>query len=70
MAAVWQEGKLWVAQCQEHDIASQGGTAEEALENLKEALEFYFEPPVSTHPVPAFELIPMKVKRNEARVMA
>ncbi|MEM2126462.1 MAG: hypothetical protein QXQ53_08715 [Candidatus Methanosuratincola sp.] len=34
-----------MAQCLEVDVASQGETEEEALKNLKEALELYFEPP-------------------------
>jgi predicted RNase H-like HicB family nuclease len=47
-AHLWQEGDLWVAQCLEVDVASQGATEEEALANLKEALELYFEPPTPT----------------------
>ena len=42
-ATVWQEGDWYVAQCLEIDIASQGHTAEEALANLKEAIELYYE---------------------------
>lgn len=42
-AAVLPEGKLFTAQCLEVDIASQGATIEEALANLREALELYFE---------------------------
>jgi predicted RNase H-like HicB family nuclease len=42
-AVVWQEDDLFVAQCLEVDVASQGRTEEEALGNLKEALELYFE---------------------------
>ena len=38
VATVWQEDDLYVSQCLEVDIASQGATEEEALENLKEAL--------------------------------
>jgi predicted RNase H-like HicB family nuclease len=34
----------------EVDVASQGETEEEALANLKEALELYFEPPQATRP--------------------
>jgi predicted RNase H-like HicB family nuclease len=34
-----------VAQCLEVDIARQGRTEAEALENLREALELHFEPP-------------------------
>ena len=47
-ASVWREDSLYVAQCLELDIASQGHTEEEALVNLKEALELYFEPPSAT----------------------
>jgi len=44
-ATVWREGKWYVSQCLELDVASQGETEEEALANLKEALELHFEPP-------------------------
>ena len=47
-AATSQEGKWFIAQCLEVDVASQGETEEEALTNLREALELYFEPPVAT----------------------
>lgn len=49
-ATVWQEGDCYVSQCLEIDIASQGETEEEALANLKEALELHFEPPQATRP--------------------
>ena len=49
-ATVWKEGNLYVSQCLELDIASQGETEEEALANLKEALELHFEPPQATRP--------------------
>jgi hypothetical protein len=39
---VWREGNWYVSQCLEVDIASQGETEEEALANLKEALELHF----------------------------
>lgn len=42
-AAVIQENGGYVAQCLEVDVASQGATPEDALTNLKEALELYFE---------------------------
>ena len=44
-ASVWREEGVYVAQCLEVDVASQGTTEEEALENLREALELHFEPP-------------------------
>ena len=47
-ATVWQEGEWFVAQCLEVDVASQGATEEEALDNLSEALELHFTPPVAT----------------------
>jgi predicted RNase H-like HicB family nuclease len=42
-AAVTREGALFVAQCFEVDVASQGDTEAEALANLQEALELWFE---------------------------
>lgn len=49
-ASIWREGKWYVAQCLEIDIASQGESEEEALANLQEALELHFEPPTATEP--------------------
>ena len=40
---VWKEGKHYVAQCLNVDISSFGKTKKEALFNLQEALELYFE---------------------------
>ena len=42
-AAVTHEDPWYVARCLEVEVASQGKTSAEALENLKEALELYFE---------------------------
>ena len=47
-ASVWREGEWYVAQCLEVDVASQGESEEEALMNLREALDLHFEPPVAT----------------------
>ena len=47
-ASVWQEGEWFVAQALETDVASQGRSVDEALTNLREALELRFEPPVAT----------------------
>jgi predicted RNase H-like HicB family nuclease len=47
-ATVWQEGDWFIAQCREVEIASQGLTEDEALANLREALELHFEPPHAT----------------------
>lgn len=40
---VWKEGKYYVAQCLNVDVSSFGKTKKEALSNLDEALELYFE---------------------------
>ena len=40
---VWKEGKFYVAQCLNIDVSSFGKTKKEALDNLNEALELYFE---------------------------
>jgi len=42
-AAITHEDPWYVARCLDVEVASQGETADEALENLKEALELYFE---------------------------
>lgn len=59
-ASVWKEGGWYVAQCLELDIASQGETETEALANLQEALELYFEPPQATRP-PQVRVIEVEV---------
>lgn len=43
--SITEENGIYVAQCLEVDIASQGDTPQKALENLQEALELYFEDP-------------------------
>ena len=40
---VWKEGKYYVAQCLNVDVSSFGKTKKEALANLDEALDLYFE---------------------------
>ena len=47
-AVVWREGDWYVAQCREFEVASQGETKEEALDNLSEAIEVHLSPPVAT----------------------
>jgi len=41
--AIQQEDSWFVAKCLENSVASQGKTIDEAMENLKEALELYYE---------------------------
>lgn len=54
-AAVHQEEDWYIAQCLEIDVASQGQSIEEALNNLREAVELYLsevpEPPVTSTPL-------------------
>lgn len=42
-SVIWKEDKWYVAKALEVEVASQGETEKEALDNLKEALELYFE---------------------------
>jgi predicted RNase H-like HicB family nuclease len=42
-AAVTREGEMYVARCLEVEVASHGGSIEESLASLQEALELYFE---------------------------
>jgi predicted RNase H-like HicB family nuclease len=54
-AAVAKDGEWYVARCLEIEVASQGETVDEALANLREALELYFEddevPATFEHPL-------------------
>ena len=42
-APITHEGDWFVARCLEAEVTSQGGSADLAVENLKEALELFFE---------------------------
>jgi predicted RNase H-like HicB family nuclease len=42
-AIIEREGTGYVSSCAELDIASQGKSVEEARDNLREALELFFE---------------------------
>lgn len=42
-AIVQKDDDWYVAKCLENSVASQGKTVEEAIANLKEALELYYE---------------------------
>lgn len=42
-AILEKEGDMYVALCPELDVASQGKTVEEAVANLKEAVELFLE---------------------------
>jgi predicted RNase H-like HicB family nuclease len=51
-ASVTREGRLYVAQCLELDVASQGSTEDEALSSLREAIELYLEEPPNSSRAP------------------
>ena len=59
-ASITLEDKWFVAQCLEVDVASQGKSEDEAINNLKEALELYFEDPRPT--------IMPKLRKFEAKI--
>jgi predicted RNase H-like HicB family nuclease len=59
-ATVWREANWYVSQCLELDVASQGETEEEALANLREALELHLEEPQPTRP-PKVRIIEVEV---------
>lgn len=40
---VYPEGDLFVARCLNIDVSTDGATEEEALDNLREAIELFFE---------------------------
>ena len=56
---IWREAAD-VSQCLDVDVASQGETEQEALANLKEALELHFEPPRATR-IPEVRRIEVEV---------
>lgn len=42
-AIIWEEEKGYISKCTELGVASCGDTIEEAMDNLKEAVELYLE---------------------------
>jgi predicted RNase H-like HicB family nuclease len=40
---IWQEGKYYVSQCLNVDVSSFGKNRQEAIDNLNEAMELYYE---------------------------
>jgi predicted RNase H-like HicB family nuclease len=49
---IHKEGEHYVAQCLNVDVSSFGGTIDEAIANIAEAVELYFEDNDNTHYVP------------------
>ncbi|MCL2815814.1 MAG: type II toxin-antitoxin system HicB family antitoxin [Oscillospiraceae bacterium] len=51
---IQKEENWYVAKCAENNVASQGKTLEESIDNLREAVELYYENetiPILTAPV-------------------
>jgi len=42
-SVVWKEGDYYISQCLEVDVSSFGKTKKQALGNLQDALELYYE---------------------------
>lgn len=66
-AAIHAEGDQYIARCLEIDVASQGETIEDALANLRDAVELYLdealEPEVEPTPfVVSFQVPDMKAR--------
>ena len=55
---LWQEDHWYIAQCADVELASQGGSADEALINIKEALALHFEEPVGASVSAALPALP------------
>ncbi len=65
-AAVHREGKWFVSWCPELDVASQGRTVEEALKNLREAVELYLEGKDVELPEEPFLMTTIEVEHGQA----
>lgn len=61
-AAVHREGGRFVSWCPELDVASQGASVEEALANLREAIEFQLEDQSLTLPEEPFLVTTVEVE--------
>lgn len=59
-ALVWKEKNLYVAKCNEIELASQGKTKKEAVDNLKEALVLYFTDEPSFGKLPSLKEISLE----------
>ena len=42
-SVVWKEGNYYISQCLEVEVSSFGKTRKEALDQLQDALQLYFE---------------------------
>jgi predicted RNase H-like HicB family nuclease len=65
-AAVTKDGDWYVARCLEVEVTSQGKTMEEALANLQEALELFFEDSPTIEPFPSPIIAPVEIEIKQA----
>ncbi len=64
-AIIHKEDDIYVAECPEVGTVSQGGTLEQAVENLKEATELYLEEfPLKQGAHPILTTFNVKVKEE------
>jgi len=62
---IQKEENWYVAKCAENNVASQGKTMEEAVENLREAVELYYEDNDEDIPI---QLMPVFISTMEVRI--
>ena len=62
-ALIWKENKWHIAKCVEVEVASQGKTRLEAISNLEEALELFFQDEKVSLPkgLENLEIFPLKM---------
>lgn len=63
-SVVWKEGKYFIAQCLNVEVSSFGKNKKEALKNLDEALELYFEDkkPLKFTKIEKAEVVPSRIE--------
>ncbi len=65
---LWTEGKLQIAWCPELDIASQGKKVEEAISNLREAIDLYLEDEDAKIPTSRSPILTTLIVETHAKV--
>ncbi len=63
-SVVWKEGKYYIAQCLNVEVSSFASSRKQALKNLDEALELYFEDekPKKLLRIEKVEVVPSKIE--------
>lgn len=62
---VWRERKWFVAYEPTSGVASQGRTVDEALENIREALELYLEEEKDVYPIQRVMVTKLKLEKPQ-----